>query len=233
MRIIILLFFLTTLQLRGQSKLNKPAGELEFLKILNSTVTSAKLSDFKSKVVILDFWGTWCAPCIEALPHLENLQNRFGNDLKVITITDESEERIDKFLKKRNVSLPIALDNDRKLAAAFPYRAVSHTVVIDKNGIVRAITTPQEINEEILKQIIAGQQVDLPEKVDNINFDPSKPLSVNVNFTYQITVTPFQNGLPSMSNPTGGNGVYKGRRILCTNLSPKSLYEVASNIQLA
>jgi uncharacterized protein (TIGR03435 family) len=227
MRIIIMPLILASLQLYGQSKLNKPAGDLEFSKILNSDKTSAKLSDFKSKVVILDFWGTWCAPCIEALPHLEELQSRFGNDLKIITIADESEERINKFLKKRNVSLPIALDNDRKLASAFPYRSVSHTIVIDKNGIVKAVTTPEKINDEILKQVIAGQPINLPEKMDKINFDPSKPLSANENFTYQITVTPYQNGLPSMLNPTGGKGVYKGRRILCTNLSPKSLYEVA------
>jgi thiol-disulfide isomerase/thioredoxin len=227
MRITILLLILTSLQLHGQSILNKPAGELEFSKILNSDKTSAKLSDFKSKVVILDFWGTWCAPCIEALPHLESLQNKFSNDLKIITITDESEERINKFLKKRNVSLPIALDNDKKLASAFPYRSVSHTVIIDQNGIIKAVTTPEKINDEILKQVIAGQQINLPEKVDIMNFDQSKPLSGNTNFMYQITITPYQNGLPSMSNPTGGNGVYKGRRILCTNLSPKSLYEIA------
>lgn len=204
-----------------------PVGDLEFPKILNSDVTHAKLSDFKSKVVILDFWGTWCAPCIEALPHLEDLQNKFGNEVKIITITNESEERINKFLKKRNVSLPIVLDNDKKLAAAFPHRIVSHTVVIDKNGMVKAVTTPEKINAEVLKQIIAGQQINLSEKIDDSNFDPSKPLSANENFTYQVTVTPYQNGVPSMSNPTGGNGVYKGRRILCTNLSPKSLYEVA------
>lgn len=196
MRIIVLLFLLTSLQLHGQSKINKPAGELEFSKILNSDKTSAKLSDFKSKIVILDFWGTWCAPCIEALPHLESLQNKFSNDIKIITITDESEDRIIKFLKKRKVSLPIALDNDRKLASIFPYRSVSHTVVIDKNGIIKAVTTPEKINDEILRQVIAGQQINLPEKIDLMNFDPSKPLSENTNFMYQITVTPYQNGFP-------------------------------------
>ena len=227
MRPIILLFALAPLHLYGQSKLNEPAGDLEFSKILNSDKASARLSDFKTKVVILDFWGTWCSPCIEALPHLEDLQKSFKNDLKILTITDESEERINRFLKKRSLSLPIVLDNDRKLAASFPHKIISHTVIIDKNGVVKAVTTPKQINDEILKQIITGQPVNLPEKIDDVNFDPSKPLSATENFTYQITVTPYQNGVPSMANPSGGNGVYKGRRILCTNLSPKSLYEVA------
>lgn len=226
MRIIIGLFILTSLPLFGQSKLNTAVSDLEFSEILNSEGTSAKLSDFKSKVVILDFWATWCAPCIEALPHLEDLQNKFSKDLKIITITDESEERITRFLTKKNMSLPIALDRDKKLAKEFPYRSVSHTVIIDKNGIVKAVTTPEKINEEIIKQVIAGQQINLPEKIDKMDFDQSKPLSANENFTYQITVTPYQYGLPGMANPYG-TGAYTGRRILCTNLAPKSLYEIA------
>lgn len=177
-------------------------------------------------MVILNFWGTWCGPCIQALPHLEALQKQFSNDVQVLTITDESEERINRFLTKRELSLPVVLDHDRKLAAAFPYRMVSHTVVIDKDGVVRAVTTPEKVTEEILKKVIAGQPVDLPEKIDVIDFDPSKPLSGNENFTYQVTVTPYQNGFPSMSNPFGV-GVYRGRRILCINLAPQSLYEVA------
>lgn len=227
MRITILFFVLTSLQLHGQSKINKQASDLEFAKILNTEKTANKLSDFNSKVVILDFWATWCASCIASFPHLEELQSKFSNEVKIITITDESEERINTFLQKRKLSLPIVLDTDRKLAAEFPHRSIPHTVILDKYGTVRVVTTPEQINEEILKQIIAGQQTNLSEKIDNLKFDPSKPLSSNDNFTYQITVTPFQSGLPSMSNPTGGSGVYKGRRILCTNLSPKSLYEVA------
>ena len=227
MRIVILFTVLSSLQLYGQSKIDKPAGNLEFAKILNSEKTSNKLSDFKSKMVILDFWATWCAPCIASFPHLEGLQNKFVNEIKIITVTDESEERINKFLQKRKMSLPIVIDKERKLASEFPHRSIPHTVIIDENGIVKAVTTPEQISEETLRQIIAGQQINLSEKIDNMKFDASRPLSSNDNFKYQITVTPFQKGFPSMSNPTGGSGVYKDRRILCTNLSPKSLYEVA------
>jgi len=227
MRIAVFLFIALSFHLHAQSIVNQPAGDLTFLKILNSEVKTGKLSDFKSRIVILDFWATWCAPCIESFPHLEELQSKFKSEIVVITVTDEPEERIIKFLQKRKMSLPIVLDSDRKLSTAFPHRSIPHTVVIGKDGVVKAVTTPDHIDEETLKQIMAGQPTALREKVDNMSFDPSKPLSANENFTYQITVTPFQRGLPSMSDPTGGKGVYKGRRILCTNLSPKTLYEVA------
>jgi hypothetical protein len=176
--------------------------------------------------VILDFWATWCAPCIESFPHLEALQKQFGSDLQIITITDESEERILKFLQKRPLSLPVALDADRKLANEFPHRTIPHTIVIDKQGMVSAITNPKELTGALVQKIIDGQTVQLTEKKDAMDFDPAKPLSANENFTYQITVTPYQEGVPSYSNTTG-NGVYQNRRILCTNLTPRILYEIA------
>jgi uncharacterized protein (TIGR03435 family) len=201
--------------------------DLDFTVVLNSETKQFKLSDFKSKVVILDFWATWCSPCIASFPYLESLQKDLNSEIQIITITDESRERIEKFLQKRKVNLPFALDADRKLSEYFPHRSVPHTIVIDKDGIIKAITTPEELTKTVLKDIIDGKEVLLSEKKDVLNFDPAKPLSKSENFTYQITVTPFQDGLPSMSNPTGGEGIYKNRRILCTNLSPKALYEIA------
>ena len=226
MRLLLIFFLIVSIKIHGQSILNKTLDDIEFSKILNSNTPSASLADFSSKVIILNFWATWCTPCIGSLPHLEELQERFREDLVILTITDESEERIFNFLKKRNITLPIILDHDRKLAAQFPHRTISHTVIIDKNKVVKAVTTPEKINDNILKLAISGQPIDLPEKMDNLNFDPSVPLSGNENFTYQITATPYHSGIPSMANPTG-TGAYKGRRIICTNLSPVSLYEIA------
>jgi uncharacterized protein (TIGR03435 family) len=93
--------------------------------------------------------------------------------------------------------------------------------------VIRAIALPKDITEEVLKKIIDGQPVNIEEKSEVMSFDPSRPLSGNENFTYQVTVTPYQTGVPSMTNATGGNGGYKNRRIVCTNMGPKSLYEIA------
>lgn len=216
-----------TLALSQSNLIGKKSKELDFPLVLNSEMKQFKLSDFKSKIVILDFWATWCSPCIASFPYLEELQKEFNSEIQIITITDESQERIEKFLQKRKVNLPIVLDTDGKLSEYFPHRSVPHTIIIDKNGIIKAITTPEELTKTVLKDMIDGKEVLLSEKIDNLNFDPTKPLSKSENFTYQITVTPFQDGLPSMSNPTGGDGIYKNRRILCTNLSPKTLYEIA------
>nr|MBC7614010.1 redoxin domain-containing protein [Pseudopedobacter sp.] len=211
----------------SQSKIDQKAENLEFSKILNYTnTTSFNLFDLKPKVVIIDFWATWCSPCLKSLEHLEDLQTKFKDDIQVISVTDETEKRINAFLNKRTMTLPIVLDEDGKLSKYFPHKIISHTIIIDQNGIIRAITDPESITVETISKLLRGEKISLPEKKENLDFNPSKPLSVNSNFIYQVVVTPFQNGIPSMSNTSGGE-IYNGRRILATNLSLKSLYEIA------
>lgn len=228
-RLTVLLFLVSTINAFSQddSKLGKESPELKFENILNFENDKAKLSDFKNKVVVLDFWATWCAPCIKSFPQLEELQFKFGERLQIITITDDPEERIKRFLEKREMNLPIVIDEKRELAKFFPHRVIPHTVVIDKSRVIKAITTSSEITEDLIYKVLNNQEVDLKEKKDAINFDPSIPLSGNENFTYQITITPFKDGYPSFANPRGGDGPYNGRRIIATNLSVRPLYEIA------
>lgn len=223
---ILLLLFSYNGFAQEDSKLGKKSPELTFEIILNFERSSANLSDFNGKIIILDFWATWCAPCIKSFPQLEQLQEKYKHDLQIITITDDSKERIKQFLEKRNMSLPIVIDEKRNLVKIFPHRTIPHTVVIDKSGIIRAITSSSEVNEDLLSKILAGKEVNLREKKDVVVFNPSLPLSGNENFSYQITITPFKDGYPSFANPIG-NEPYKGRRIIAINLSARTLYEIA------
>ncbi|WP_154859689.1 redoxin domain-containing protein [Cyclobacterium xiamenense] len=228
-RLTVILFLLLTIKSFSQegSKLGIKSPELTFENILNFQKDEAKLSDFVDKVVILDFWATWCAPCIKSFPQLEELQTKFAGELQIITITDDPEARINRFLEKREMNLPIVIDEKRALAQIFPHRAIPHTIVIDKSGVIKAITTSSEINEDLITKVLNNEEISLKEKKEVIDFDPSKPLSGNENFTYQVTITPFKDGYPSFSNTSGGKGPYNGRRIIATNLTARALYEIA------
>jgi uncharacterized protein (TIGR03435 family) len=194
---------------------------LIFQKVLNDKDTTYKLSDFADKVVIIDFWATWCPPCIDALPTLEALQKEFPNDVKLITVTSDNEARILKFLTKIKTGLPIALDSNEELAKIFPHRSISHTIIIDKKGIIKAVTTPLSINKDILQKVIKGETINIEEKIDNLTFDVGvNSLSATPNVLNQITLTAFRKGLNSVS--TG----FKNGRITFINLLPSSMYEV-------
>ena len=96
------------------------------------------LSEFKDKVVILNFWATWCAPCREEMPHLDTLQsiNKLEN-LKIfpINVGKEKIEKAEKFFLELKIkNLDIYFDDTVKLANSFSLRGIPTSVIINKNG---------------------------------------------------------------------------------------------------
>jgi thiol-disulfide isomerase/thioredoxin len=96
------------------------------------------LLDFKGKLLILNFWATWCAPCKEEMPSLDSLQTTLGpNKLKIfpINISDEDVAKTEYFFKELNIkNLDIFFDSSITLAKKFSLRGVPTTILFDKDG---------------------------------------------------------------------------------------------------
>ena len=178
-----LLITLLYLPVHGQPEGNSLLGaavpdSIQFKKILNYEKQNAQLSDYHGKTVILDFWATWCAPCIKAFPKLQALEERFAGQLRVFTVTStDTEARIQRFLQKFDTDLPIVMDDDGQLKRLFPHSSVPHTVVIDKDGIVRAVTSGRNITEQLVSDVINGVPLNLEEKKDRRNWDQNNHFS--------------------------------------------------------
>ncbi len=104
----------------------------------NSTLS---LDAFKGKVVILDFWASWCKPCRKELPFLKELYNQYNRKgLEIIGINlDSSKERMDNFFKQSGLSLPFStiMDPKSKIPPLYKLNGMPTTVFIDKKGIIR------------------------------------------------------------------------------------------------
>src|ERR1700752_909783 len=74
--------------------------DLELNNFINYSKSSARISDFKGKLLILDFWATWCGPCIGAFPKLDSLQKKFSGKLQILAITKEPENVVRFFYDK-------------------------------------------------------------------------------------------------------------------------------------
>ena len=96
------------------------------------------LDDFKGKLIILNFWATWCAPCKEEMPSLDNLQsNNIFDNLKIfpINIGQESVSKSEFFFKELNIqNLDIYMDAPITLAKKFSLRGVPTTILFNKKG---------------------------------------------------------------------------------------------------
>ncbi|MCL5978674.1 MAG: TlpA family protein disulfide reductase [Nitrospirae bacterium] len=97
------------------------------------------LSEFKGKVVILNFWATWCGPCRAEMPSLNKLYIEFKDKgLAVIAVSvDTSENPVKSFIKKHNLSFPVLMDKNKEVSFdEYGVLGLPTTFIIDKNGII-------------------------------------------------------------------------------------------------
>lgn len=98
------------------------------------------LEDLRGKVVLLDFWGTWCPPCVESVPELRELYKRYaknGNFTILGISSDDEEDEWREFTVKNKMVWPQYRDKDHKLLRSFGIRAFPTYILIDHEGIVR------------------------------------------------------------------------------------------------
>jgi len=90
-------------------------------------------------VVVLSFFATWCKPCMEEIPHLEKLMAEFAGLPVRFYLIDVGEDRnkISKFIKNKNIRIPVLLDRYQKTAEKYDALTLPRLVVIDKNGIIQ------------------------------------------------------------------------------------------------
>jgi uncharacterized protein (TIGR03435 family) len=117
----------------------------------------------KGKVVVLEFWATWCGPCVAAIPHLNDLAEQFKDKPVIfISVTSENEDVVRLFLKNHPIKAWIGLDDYEVLNKAFHVEGIPHAVIVDAAGHIAAITHPAEIKPENLEEVLAGKKCSLP-----------------------------------------------------------------------
>jgi cytochrome c biogenesis protein CcmG/thiol:disulfide interchange protein DsbE len=116
------------------------------------------LADFRGKVVVLNFWASWCAPCVEEMPSLVQLQQRFKD--KGVTVVgvsiDVDGDAYHKFLKDYKIDFPTVRDPDQKTSSLYGSFKWPETYIIDRHGMVR-------------RKFIGAVEWSQPEIVDFLN----------------------------------------------------------------
>jgi peroxiredoxin len=95
------------------------------------------LSQFKGQVVVLNFWATWCPPCIEEMPSLVQMRMKVKGVTVVAVSVDVDQSNYQRFLRDHNVDLLSVRDGDQKSNALYGTFKFPETYIIDRNGVVR------------------------------------------------------------------------------------------------
>ncbi len=104
--------------------------------------TTRRLSDFKGKVVFLNFWATWCGPCRFEMPSMEKLYQRFkAKGLVVVAVNlQEDRDSAKRFVEEHELSFPVLLDTTGRIGATYGARSIPTTYLVDRAGFVLAGT---------------------------------------------------------------------------------------------
>ncbi len=121
---------------------------------------SWKLKDLQGKVVLVNFWATWCPPCRKEMPDLESLYEQFkGQGFVVLAISDEEAAKVSPFITERKITYPILLDPGRKVNSEFEMSGIPKSFVYDRSGKLVAQSIDMRTKKQFLEMLAqAGLQ---------------------------------------------------------------------------
>jgi thiol-disulfide isomerase/thioredoxin len=200
------------------------------------------LNDYKGKLLILDFWATWCSSCLKHFPLADSLQNEFKDGVQILLVdaqnTRDTKEKILSTLQRFNkagsskFSLPSVI-NDTLLERLFPHFSLPHYVWVDRNGILKSITAAEELTRDNIIHFLKNGKAPVYQKSD---FDPKQPLytakDLPINHLQQFSML-----LKGKIDGIGGGGMRiindTTRGIILHNRGLLSMYQsvVAGKIQ--
>jgi cytochrome c biogenesis protein CcmG/thiol:disulfide interchange protein DsbE len=108
----------------------------------NFSITDAgrtvTLSQFRGKTVVLNFWATWCPPCVEEMPSLVELQKKLGDKVVILAVSEDADENaVKQFVRDHNIDLLVVRDPKQSANALYGTFKFPETYVIDKDGVIR------------------------------------------------------------------------------------------------
>lgn len=148
------------------------------LQVVNHPVgkETITLNDYRGKLILLDFWATFCGSCISAMPKIHEVQRQFADEMVVIPVSWSKPEATEQTLRNHQTLWPLGLSSvveAKALIGLFPHQVVPHYVWIDPQGRVVATTATNDVSVDNIAKVLDGEEPDYALKT---HIDTDKPL---------------------------------------------------------
>ncbi|MFT3826635.1 MAG: TIGR03435 family protein [Chitinophagaceae bacterium] len=167
--------------------------------IINAPVKQLDVRNDNKKILILNFWGTWCAPCLPEMDSLAKLQAK-NTGIQVIGVSNDNTTRLQNYLKKKPSSIWLASDTNSYLYQTFAFNYVGQSAIINAQNKIIALVRTDSINQKLIDKLLRNEKVVSSAETGNkIDIETADPFGVDSAVGFQVTLSGYKKGIPSSS----------------------------------
>ncbi len=229
----IVLFLLLKVSAQGLINIGDNLPAYNFTKLINSPSPQLDISSLKGKPLLINFWGTWCSPCLPEMKNLSKLQDIFGKKIQIIAVSNDSEEKLKYYQKINKTKIWLASDPSQNLWNLFGISTAGHIALINNEGKIVSITQSHIIDSTIIQELLDNKKITTEiNKGDRVLRKNEDPISLDSSTLYSFVMQPQLLGIaPMMRRPN--SGAFAKRRITIYNLSSAMILREAYNISVS
>jgi uncharacterized protein (TIGR03435 family) len=177
--LVLFLPFIVSSAFAQKPKAGELAPEITLENVISPpSATIPTLASFRGRIVVLEFWGVWCGHCVENIPHLNELADKFGpRGVEFLYISDDREKVVRNFLEKTKIKATVAVDTSSSTLKTYGVIGFPSTYIIGRDGKILAETHPALLDEDTMEDALAGRPLRFKKAEAEISQKPvPKPL---------------------------------------------------------
>jgi uncharacterized protein (TIGR03435 family) len=152
---------------------------------------------FRGNFVVIDFWATWCGPCIPGLDKVAAMEKEFaGQPVRFLTVASDTMNRVKKYFADKGITLQTYVQGETYTTSeSFGVTAIPAAAVIDREGRVVGVTQGENVTPSVLRRLLAGEKVELPgfDREENLTWDQDEiTWQDGVLPDFQVVIKPIQ-----------------------------------------
>lgn len=203
------------------------------LQLVNHPQKTITLSQDKDKLILLDFWNTWCSSCLLNFPKMEELQKQFGDKIKILAVSNQDRLVLEKFFASKNgqrYKNVVSVAGDKMFHQLFPHKGVPYIIWI-KDGKLLNTTDGAQVTEKTIQEVLGGENSSLQTVVQ---MSRDRPLMLSENYDNEKDLSMISYSLFAKGRIRGmgfGSGFHRsGQIVYGRQFTNFSFWEIASAI---
>ena len=198
--------------------------------MVNAPFDQLYLDGYDSKkIFILNFWGTWCSPCIPEMDSLAKLQEKFQQQIQVIGVSNDPGARLKKYIASKPSNIWLASDTSSLLYQMLNLASVGYCAILDAHKNIIAVVNTDSVNVKLINRILKGEKIESDAKTAEVSHTDKDPFGIDSLQAGSFTIRSYMKGQQTRGQ-VPNSGPFAFRRRTYYNLPSATLYRDAYDV---